>query len=68
MCRQALTERRGYVASIITGGLSERSESNTAGELIALGICLVMVAVGLWLLLFPEQAAQIKFPSKEVFG
>ena len=55
-------------ASVITSGLSDRSESKTAGELIALGICLVMVAVGLWVLLFPEQAAQIKFPSKEVFG
>lgn len=55
-------------AIVITSGTAERSESNTAGVAIALGICLVMVAVGLWLLLFPEQAAQIKFPSKEVFG
>ena len=35
-------------ASVIANGLLERSESKTAGELIALGICLVMVAVGLW--------------------
>ena len=55
-------------ASVIASGTAERSESKTAGELIALGICLAMVAVGLWVLLFPEQAAQIKFPSKEVFG
>lgn len=53
-------------ASVIASGLSERSESNTEGGLIALGICLAMVAVGLWVLLFSEQAAQIKFPSKEV--
>ena len=55
-------------ASVIASGLSEQSESNTAGEVIALGICLVMIAVGLWVLLFPEHAAQIKFPLKEVFG
>lgn len=55
-------------ASVIASGLSERSESKTAGGMITLVICLVMIAVGLWVLLFPEQAAQIKFPSKEVFG
>lgn len=55
-------------AFVVASRLSYQPESDKGGEVIALLVCLGMIAVGVVLLLFPEQAAQIKFPIKEVFG
>lgn len=56
------------IGAAIASGAVERPKTRAGSEMVALVLCLAMVVVGLAYLLFPEQLAQIKFPTKEVFG
>lgn len=56
-------------ASVIASGLSERSESKTVGELIALGICLAMLRWDSGSHSSLSKRLRSSFPArKEVFG